>query len=95
MELEKMTKNKKQPERELPKSSVVQMVLKYAWKSRKAFIIMLLAMIAGSVFSAIVPRVTETIINGLEANNIEPGSFLKNTAYDSVRTTVEQQMRQI
>jgi len=35
-----MTKNKKQPGRELPKSSVVQMVLKYAWKSRKAFMIM-------------------------------------------------------
>jgi len=65
-----MTKNNNQAERELPKSTVVQMVLKYAWKSRKAFMIMLLAMIAGSVFSAIVPRVTETIINGLKAETL-------------------------
>ncbi|MHA1563365.1 MAG: ABC transporter ATP-binding protein [Promethearchaeota archaeon] len=65
-----MTKNKKQPGRELPKSSVVQMVLKYAWKSRKAFMIMLLAMIAGSIFSMIVPRITESIINGLEAGDL-------------------------
>jgi len=65
-----MTKNKKQPGRELPKSSVVQMVLKYAWKSRKAFMIMLLAMITGSIFSMIVPRITESIINGLEAGDL-------------------------
>jgi len=46
------------------------MVLKYAWKSRKAFIIMLLAMIVGSFFSMIVPRITELIINGLDAGSL-------------------------
>ena len=62
-----MVKNNNQTERDIPKSMVVQMVLKYAWKSRKAFIIMLFAMIAGSFFSMIVPRITEAIINGLDA----------------------------
>ncbi len=76
MELEKMEKNNNLTEREIPKSTVVQMVLKYAWKSRKAFIIMLLAMIAGSFFSMIVPRITELIINGLEA-----GSLAKSELY--------------
>lgn len=71
-----MTKNNNQTERELPKSTVVQMVLKYAWKSRTAFIIMLIAMIAGSFASMIVPRITELIINGLEA-----GSLPKNELY--------------
>ena len=42
---------------------------------------MLIAMIAGSFFSMIVPRITESIINGLEANIIEPGSFHKNELY--------------
>ena len=76
MELGKMKKNNNQTEHEIPKSTVVQMVLKYAWKSRKEFIIMLLAMIAGSIFSMIVPRITEAIINGLDA-----GSFPKNELY--------------
>lgn len=71
-----MVKNNNQTERDIPKSMVVQMVLKYAWKSRKAFIIMLFAMIVGSFFSMIVPRITELIINGLDA-----GSLPKNELY--------------
>jgi len=66
-----MTINNNQTERELPKSNVVQMVLKYAWKSRKPFIIMLIAMIVGSFFSMIVPRITESIINGLEDGSLQ------------------------
>ncbi|MHA1746998.1 MAG: hypothetical protein ACTSWW_13430, partial [Promethearchaeota archaeon] len=63
---QKYKKEKEKP----PKSQVLQMVLKYAWKSRSAFLYMLLFMILGSVFSMLVPRITEIIINGLSADPI-------------------------
>ncbi len=61
---------------EVGKSNVVQIIYKYAWKSKKYFMWTLGLMILGSIFSMILPRVTERIINGLEEQTIDLSMIL-------------------